>query len=113
MAVGERSVFATGTARRKGSSPLQFPLSATAPMVWLPYTAIDQLLQALRESTANHYNVMVGTAAPGKRKGARKHPAEGRQGAPRGALPAPAPARAEGKWEWGVGWGGRAGSARL
>lgn len=29
-------------------------------MVWLPYTAIDQLLQALQESTTNHYNVMVG-----------------------------------------------------
>lgn len=35
-------------------------------MVWLPYTAIDQLLQALRESTTNHYNVVVGTAARGK-----------------------------------------------
>ncbi|XP_072722022.1 nuclear pore complex protein Nup160 [Ciconia boyciana] len=38
---------------------IEFPLSATAPMVWLPYTAIDQLLQALRESTTNHYNVVL------------------------------------------------------
>ncbi|KAG7279003.1 hypothetical protein CRUP_001944 [Coryphaenoides rupestris] len=29
------------------------PLSATAPLVWLPYTAIDQLLQALGESQIN------------------------------------------------------------
>lgn len=47
----------------KASSSLQFPLSATAPMVWLPYTAIDQLLQALRESSANPSNVLVGAAA--------------------------------------------------
>uniref|UniRef100_A0A8C3PTL4 Nucleoporin 160 n=1 Tax=Calidris pygmaea TaxID=425635 RepID=A0A8C3PTL4_9CHAR len=38
---------------------IEFPLSATAPMVWLPYTAIDQLLQALRESTTNHHNVVL------------------------------------------------------
>lgn len=48
------------SARHKVSSPLQHPLSAMAPMVWLPYTAIDQLLQALQESTTNHYNVVVG-----------------------------------------------------
>lgn len=47
-------------------------------MVWLPYTAIDQLLQALQESTTNHHNVVVGPAAPGE-KGA-----EGWQGAPQG-----------------------------
>ena len=38
---------------------IEFPLSATAPMVWLPYTAIDQLLQALRESSANPSNVLL------------------------------------------------------
>lgn len=45
--------------------PLQVPLSAMAPAVWLPFTAIDQLLRALRESTVNHHNVVVGTAPPG------------------------------------------------
>lgn len=58
-------LFAMGT-RQKGSSPLQHPLSATAPMVWLPYTAIDQLLQALQESTTNHYNIMVGGGGQGE-----------------------------------------------
>lgn len=53
----------------KASSSLQFPLSATAPMVWLPYTAIDQLLQALRESSANPSNVLVGAAAAGAEVG--------------------------------------------
>ncbi|XP_052552283.1 nuclear pore complex protein Nup160 [Tympanuchus pallidicinctus] len=38
---------------------IEFPLSATAPMVWLPYTAIDQLLQALRESSANPNNTLL------------------------------------------------------
>uniref|UniRef100_A0A8B9I8A2 Nucleoporin 160 n=1 Tax=Anser brachyrhynchus TaxID=132585 RepID=A0A8B9I8A2_9AVES len=38
---------------------IEHPLSAMAPMVWLPYTAIDQLLQALQESTTNHYNVVL------------------------------------------------------
>ncbi|NXH18801.1 NU160 protein, partial [Bucco capensis] len=38
---------------------MEQPLSATAPMVWLPYTAIDQLLQALRESTTNHYSSVL------------------------------------------------------
>lgn len=47
---------------------LQFPLSATAPMVWLPYTAIDQLLQALQESSTNHHNSVVGAADPEKKE---------------------------------------------
>ncbi|OPJ74162.1 nuclear pore complex protein Nup160 [Patagioenas fasciata monilis] len=38
---------------------IEFPLSATAPMVWLPYTAIDQLLQALQESSTNHHNSVL------------------------------------------------------
>lgn len=37
----------------------QFPLSATAPMVWLPYSSIDQLLQALGENSANSHNIVV------------------------------------------------------
>lgn len=113
MVVG-RSIFATSTTQRKGSSPLQFPLSATAPMVWLPYTAIDQLLQALRESTTNHYNVVVGTAAWGKRKGARKHPMEG----PRGGSEHPTvpclllPEEEEsGDGVGAVGWGGGTGGS--
>ncbi|XP_071369421.1 nuclear pore complex protein Nup160 [Centroberyx affinis] len=32
---------------------IERPLSATAPLVWLPYTAIDQLLQALSETQTN------------------------------------------------------------
>ncbi|KAM4618869.1 nuclear pore complex protein Nup160 isoform 2-T2 [Polymixia lowei] len=32
---------------------IERPLSATAPLVWLPYTAIDQLLQALNETQTN------------------------------------------------------------
>uniref|UniRef100_A0A672YNC0 Nucleoporin 160 n=1 Tax=Sphaeramia orbicularis TaxID=375764 RepID=A0A672YNC0_9TELE len=32
---------------------IEKPLSATAPLVWLPYTAIDQLLQALNETQTN------------------------------------------------------------
>ncbi|NXU50803.1 NU160 protein, partial [Turnix velox] len=38
---------------------IKFPLSATAPTVWLPYTAIDQLLQALRESTTNQHSSVL------------------------------------------------------
>uniref|UniRef100_A0A452I224 Uncharacterized protein n=1 Tax=Gopherus agassizii TaxID=38772 RepID=A0A452I224_9SAUR len=34
---------------------IERPLSAIAPMVWLPYSAIDQLLQALGENTATHH----------------------------------------------------------
>lgn len=34
-------------------------------MVWLPYTAIDQLLQALRESSANPNNTLVRAAKVG------------------------------------------------
>ncbi|XP_066487596.1 nuclear pore complex protein Nup160 [Tiliqua scincoides] len=34
---------------------IEFPLSATTPIVWLPYSAIDQLLQALGENTNNRY----------------------------------------------------------
>ncbi|KAL0968663.1 hypothetical protein UPYG_G00269910 [Umbra pygmaea] len=32
---------------------IERPLSATAPLVWLPYTSIDQLLQALNETQSN------------------------------------------------------------
>lgn len=32
--------------------------------MWLPYTAIDQLLQALRESSASENSVVVGTEHP-------------------------------------------------
>ncbi|KAL7862786.1 hypothetical protein SRHO_G00117700 [Serrasalmus rhombeus] len=32
---------------------IEMPLSATAPLVWLPYTSIDQLLHSLRDSQAN------------------------------------------------------------
>lgn len=32
---------------------IEKPLSATGPLVWLPYTAIDQLLQALNETQTN------------------------------------------------------------
>uniref|UniRef100_A0A8C3XK86 Nucleoporin 160 n=1 Tax=Chelydra serpentina TaxID=8475 RepID=A0A8C3XK86_CHESE len=35
---------------------IEHPLSAIAPMVWLPYSAIDQLLQALGENTTNHHS---------------------------------------------------------
>ncbi|XP_054999227.1 nuclear pore complex protein Nup160 [Sorex araneus] len=38
---------------------IEFPLSATAPMVWLPYSSIDQLLQALGENTANSHNLAL------------------------------------------------------
>uniref|UniRef100_A0A8C7ENT4 Nucleoporin 160 n=1 Tax=Neovison vison TaxID=452646 RepID=A0A8C7ENT4_NEOVI len=37
---------------------IEFPLSATAPMVWLPYSSIDQLLQALGENSANSHNIL-------------------------------------------------------
>uniref|UniRef100_G1KIX0 Nucleoporin 160 n=1 Tax=Anolis carolinensis TaxID=28377 RepID=G1KIX0_ANOCA len=39
---------------------IEFPLSATTPIVWLPYSAIDQLLQTLGENAANHHNMVVG-----------------------------------------------------
>ncbi|MBN3303741.1 NU160 protein, partial [Amia calva] len=35
---------------------IERPLSATAPLVWLPYVSIDQLLQALHENQANTNN---------------------------------------------------------
>ncbi|XP_026563734.1 nuclear pore complex protein Nup160 isoform X2 [Pseudonaja textilis] len=38
---------------------IEFPLSATTPIVWLPYSAIDQLLQVLGENTTNHHNTML------------------------------------------------------
>ncbi|XP_075401825.1 nuclear pore complex protein Nup160 [Tenrec ecaudatus] len=38
---------------------IEFPLSATAPMVWLPYSAIDQLLHTLGENSANHHNIAL------------------------------------------------------
>ncbi|XP_062972887.1 nuclear pore complex protein Nup160 [Elgaria multicarinata webbii] len=38
---------------------IEFPLSATTPIVWLPYSAIDQLLQALGESTTNYHNTVL------------------------------------------------------
>ncbi|XP_048644174.1 nuclear pore complex protein Nup160 [Marmota marmota marmota] len=41
------------------SFSFQFPLSATAPMVWLPYSSIDQLLQALGENSANSHNIAL------------------------------------------------------
>ncbi|XP_075784987.1 nuclear pore complex protein Nup160 [Pelodiscus sinensis] len=38
---------------------IERPLSAMAPMVWLPYSAIDQLLQALGENTTNHHSAVL------------------------------------------------------
>ncbi|ELW48874.1 Nuclear pore complex protein Nup160 [Tupaia chinensis] len=38
---------------------IEFPLSATSPMVWLPYSSIDQLLQALGENSANSHNIAL------------------------------------------------------
>ncbi|KAJ8252204.1 hypothetical protein COCON_G00215160 [Conger conger] len=35
---------------------IERPLSATAPLVWLPYTSIDQLLQALNENQSDDNN---------------------------------------------------------
>ncbi|KAM8939771.1 nuclear pore complex protein Nup160 [Pelodytes ibericus] len=35
---------------------IEKPLSATAPLVWLPYSAIDHLLQALAENRNNQHN---------------------------------------------------------
>ncbi|XP_053305363.1 nuclear pore complex protein Nup160 [Spea bombifrons] len=35
---------------------IEKPLSATAPLVWLPYSAIDNLLQALAENKNNQHN---------------------------------------------------------
>lgn len=50
--------------RCESSSPFQVPLSPASPTMWLPYTAIDQLLQALRESSASENSVVVGTRLP-------------------------------------------------
>eukprot|EP00062_Callorhinchus_milii_P024732 gi/632984957/ref/XP_007909410.1/ PREDICTED: nuclear pore complex protein Nup160 isoform X1 [Callorhinchus milii] len=38
---------------------IERPLSATAPLVWLPYTAIDQLLQALGDNQSNVGNLRL------------------------------------------------------
>uniref|UniRef100_A0A8D0BX25 Nucleoporin 160 n=1 Tax=Salvator merianae TaxID=96440 RepID=A0A8D0BX25_SALMN len=38
---------------------IEYPLSATTPLVWLPYSAIDQLLQVLGENTTNHHNTVL------------------------------------------------------
>ncbi|XP_069479189.1 nuclear pore complex protein Nup160 [Ambystoma mexicanum] len=38
---------------------IEHPLSGTAPIVWLPYSAIDHLLQALGENSANQQNIAV------------------------------------------------------
>lgn len=38
---------------------IEVPLSPTSPTMWLPYTAIDQLLQALRESSASENSVVL------------------------------------------------------
>ncbi|XP_032138374.1 nuclear pore complex protein Nup160 [Sapajus apella] len=38
---------------------IEFPLSATAPLVWLPYSSIDQLLHALGENSANSHNIAL------------------------------------------------------
>ncbi|XP_035252589.1 nuclear pore complex protein Nup160 [Anguilla anguilla] len=38
---------------------IERPLSATAPQVWLPYTSIDQLLQALSENQSDANNVTL------------------------------------------------------
>uniref|UniRef100_A0A8C5L5G5 Nucleoporin 160 n=1 Tax=Jaculus jaculus TaxID=51337 RepID=A0A8C5L5G5_JACJA len=38
---------------------IEFPLSATAPLVWLPYSSIDHLLQALGENSANSHNIAL------------------------------------------------------
>ncbi|KAL4622892.1 nuclear pore complex protein Nup160 [Arapaima gigas] len=35
---------------------IERPLSATAPLVWLPYTSVDQLLHALNENQSNANN---------------------------------------------------------
>lgn len=38
---------------------IERPLSGASPMVWLPYSAIDHLLQALSENPSNHHSVAV------------------------------------------------------
>ncbi|XP_036390935.1 nuclear pore complex protein Nup160 [Megalops cyprinoides] len=38
---------------------IERPLSATAPLVWIPYTSVDQLLQALNENQSNANNVIL------------------------------------------------------
>ncbi|XP_062918368.1 nuclear pore complex protein Nup160 isoform X1 [Mobula hypostoma] len=38
---------------------IERPLSATAPLIWLPYSAIDQLLQALGENPGNLNNMRL------------------------------------------------------
>nr|XP_034982154.1 nuclear pore complex protein Nup160 isoform X2 [Zootoca vivipara] len=38
---------------------IEFPLSATTPIVWLPYSAIDQLLQVLKENATNRHNTVL------------------------------------------------------
>ncbi|XP_067406756.1 nuclear pore complex protein Nup160 isoform X2 [Emydura macquarii macquarii] len=38
---------------------IERPLSAIAPMVWLPYSAIDQLLHALGKNTTNHHSIVL------------------------------------------------------
>ncbi|XP_037694406.1 nuclear pore complex protein Nup160 [Choloepus didactylus] len=38
---------------------IEFPMSATAPLVWLPYSSIDQLLQTLGENSANSHNIAL------------------------------------------------------
>ncbi|XP_074854250.1 nuclear pore complex protein Nup160 isoform X2 [Carettochelys insculpta] len=38
---------------------IERPLSAVAPMVWLPYSAIDWLLQALGENTTNRHSAAL------------------------------------------------------
>ncbi|KAJ1183130.1 hypothetical protein NDU88_008300 [Pleurodeles waltl] len=38
---------------------IERPLSGASPMVWLPYSAIDHLLQALGENPSNQHNVAV------------------------------------------------------
>ncbi|RMB98016.1 hypothetical protein DUI87_25494 [Hirundo rustica rustica] len=38
---------------------IEVPLSPASPTMWLPYTAIDQLLQALRESSASENSVVL------------------------------------------------------
>ncbi|KAG9333464.1 hypothetical protein JZ751_011533 [Albula glossodonta] len=38
---------------------IERPLSATAPLVWLPYTSVDQLMQALNENQSNANNASL------------------------------------------------------
>ncbi|KAM4874044.1 LOW QUALITY PROTEIN: nuclear pore complex protein Nup160-like [Thomomys bottae] len=38
---------------------IEFPLSATAPLVWLTYSSIDQLLHAMGENSANTHNIAL------------------------------------------------------